>query len=167
MTAIMPTLGGNLQRLRKLRGLSQDKLAEMVDVSREHISRVENAETWVSVEMVKAFAGALGFEETEFFRDPANAVRRATPREALEVLAEALELPAPASRRAPRAARAPAPVSAILGKIAWTDARERAAAEVLAALSTLDEHELRALVSTAQAFAAGHEPQKKGEHGNS
>ena len=31
-----------IKQLRKLNGLSQEKLAEMIDCSREHIARIEN-----------------------------------------------------------------------------------------------------------------------------
>ena len=42
-------LGLNIAYYRKLRGFSQEKLAEIVDISRTHMSRIETADCAVSL----------------------------------------------------------------------------------------------------------------------
>ena len=47
-------LGLNIAYYRKARNLSQIKLAEMVDISRTHMSRIETADCAVSLDVVFA-----------------------------------------------------------------------------------------------------------------
>jgi len=62
-------LGLNISYYRKLRGLSQEKLAERVDISRTHMSRIETAECSVSLDVVFALADALQVEPCKLFED--------------------------------------------------------------------------------------------------
>ncbi|MBE6598211.1 MAG: helix-turn-helix transcriptional regulator [Ruminococcaceae bacterium] len=62
-------LGLNISLYRKLRGLSQEKLAEMVDISRTHMSRIETAECAVSLDVVFALANALEVEVWRLFEN--------------------------------------------------------------------------------------------------
>ena len=61
-------LGLNIAYYRKLRGLSQEKLAEKADISRTHMSRVETADCAVSLDVVFHLADALGVEPYTLFQ---------------------------------------------------------------------------------------------------
>ncbi len=52
-------LGKNIARYRYMRGLSQEKLAEMVDLSREYITRVEKGQKNISLKKLFAITDAL------------------------------------------------------------------------------------------------------------
>lgn len=62
-------LGLNIAFYRKLRGLSQEKLAERVDISRTHMSRIETADCAVSLDVVFALADALGVDTWKLFEN--------------------------------------------------------------------------------------------------
>lgn len=51
------TLGENLQRLRKAKGLSQDEVAEKLFLTRQSVSKWENNQAEPGVEKLKALAG--------------------------------------------------------------------------------------------------------------
>lgn len=52
-------LGLNIAYYRKERGLSQMQLADVVDISRTHMSRVENNDCAVSLDVIFSVAKAL------------------------------------------------------------------------------------------------------------
>ncbi len=52
-------LGKNIARYRQAKGLSQEKLAELVDLSREYVTRVENGQKNISLKKLFAIADAL------------------------------------------------------------------------------------------------------------
>jgi transcriptional regulator with XRE-family HTH domain len=52
---------------RKILGLSQEKLAEMVDVSTQTINDIECCRSWVSDRTLSNVAAALGFEVFQLF----------------------------------------------------------------------------------------------------
>ena len=54
-------LGLNITYYRKAKGLSQMKLAEQVEISRTHMSRIENCDCAVSLDVVFASAQGLLF----------------------------------------------------------------------------------------------------------
>ncbi len=58
-------LGKNIANYRKNKGLSQEKLAEKVDLSREYITRVERGQKNISLKKLFAIADAL---EVEFYK---------------------------------------------------------------------------------------------------
>lgn len=60
-------LGLNIAYYRKLRGLSQEKLAERTDISRTHMSRIETAECAVSLDVVFSIADALDIDPYKLF----------------------------------------------------------------------------------------------------
>lgn len=62
-------LGLNIAYYRKLRGLSQERLAEMADISRTHMSRIETAECAVSLDVVFSIADALCVEPYKLFQN--------------------------------------------------------------------------------------------------
>jgi transcriptional regulator with XRE-family HTH domain len=61
-------LGANLKRYRCFRGLSQAKLAEMVDISSNFISDIETGKRWLSSETLVNLAEALRVEAFEFLK---------------------------------------------------------------------------------------------------
>ncbi len=63
-------LGQNIAKYRQIRKLSQEKLAEMVDLSREYITRVENGQKNISLKKLFAIADALdvGFNQLTNFK---------------------------------------------------------------------------------------------------
>lgn len=60
-------LGLNVAYYRKLRGLSQMQLAEMVDISRTHMSRIEIADCAVSLDVIFAICDALDVSPNKLF----------------------------------------------------------------------------------------------------
>lgn len=48
-----------MQGIDKQKGLSQEKLAEIVDLSREYVTRVENGQKNISLKKLFAIADAL------------------------------------------------------------------------------------------------------------
>ncbi len=63
-------LGKNIAKYRKEKQFSQEKLAEMVNLSREYITRVENGQKNISLKKLFAIADALevGFNQLTDFR---------------------------------------------------------------------------------------------------
>jgi len=52
-------LASNLKKHRKMRGLSQEKLAEMADISWQTVNSIECHRTWVSDKTLESLADAL------------------------------------------------------------------------------------------------------------
>ena len=60
-------LGTNIAKYRKQKNLSQNQLAELVDVSREHIAKVETAKRNMSMNLLFNISSALNIPEYKFF----------------------------------------------------------------------------------------------------
>ncbi|MBP3672984.1 MAG: helix-turn-helix transcriptional regulator [Oscillospiraceae bacterium] len=60
-------LGLNIAYYRKQRGLSQIQLAEMVDISRTHMSRIETADCAVSLDVVFEICDTLKVSPSKLF----------------------------------------------------------------------------------------------------
>lgn len=60
-------LGLNISFYRKYRGYSQSKLAEMIDISRTHMSRIETAQCEVSIHILLDICEALQISPKELF----------------------------------------------------------------------------------------------------
>lgn len=60
-------LGLNIYYYRKAAGLSQMQLAELVDISRTHMSRIENNDCAPSLDVVFDIADALKVSEHRLF----------------------------------------------------------------------------------------------------
>ena len=60
-------LGLNIAYYRKEKGLSQNELAEAVDISRTHMSRVETADCAVSLDVVFDICKVLGVPPQKLF----------------------------------------------------------------------------------------------------
>ena len=59
--------GKNIQRARKACGLSQNTLAEMLDISREHLAKVETAKRGLSLDLIFRIADVLHIKEKDLF----------------------------------------------------------------------------------------------------
>ena len=60
-------LGKKVQRLRKAAGLTQEELAEKVEVSRAYIGYIEQARNTPSIELLEKIARALRVDIKELF----------------------------------------------------------------------------------------------------
>lgn len=60
-------LGLNISYFRKERGFSQMQLAEKIDVSRTHMSRIENNDCAVSLDVIFSIAKALDIPVHKLF----------------------------------------------------------------------------------------------------
>lgn len=61
------SLGLNIAYYRKDRGLSQSELAERVNISRTHMSRIETADCAVSLDVIFDICDALEIKPVELF----------------------------------------------------------------------------------------------------
>jgi transcriptional regulator with XRE-family HTH domain len=55
-------LGLNIQEARRSKGFSQETLADLADIDRGYIGKIENAKHAATIDMVEAIADALGIE---------------------------------------------------------------------------------------------------------
>lgn len=60
-------LGLNIAYYRKEKGLSQLQLAELIDISRTHMSRIETADCAVSLDVVFEICDALEVKPSKLF----------------------------------------------------------------------------------------------------
>ena len=67
MTNIKEHLGSNIRHYRTQLGLSQAKLAEMVDMATNYLGLVENGKKFPSSEMIERIAATLGKDTTDLF----------------------------------------------------------------------------------------------------
>jgi transcriptional regulator with XRE-family HTH domain len=56
------TLAGNIKKQRRILGLTQEKLAEIADISSNMINDIEGCRTWVSDKTILKLAAALHVE---------------------------------------------------------------------------------------------------------
>jgi len=67
MTDLRKVLALNMKQHRKRLGLSQAKLAELVEVSDNHIALIETGRRFPSITMLELLATALGIDILELF----------------------------------------------------------------------------------------------------
>ncbi|MDR1327166.1 MAG: helix-turn-helix domain-containing protein [Heliobacteriaceae bacterium] len=60
-------LGENIRKFRNQKGWSQQVLADYLVLTREHISRVENGQEYLSLRKVFLLADTLGVKVSELF----------------------------------------------------------------------------------------------------
>ncbi len=60
-------LGERIRELRKIRGLTQEQLAELIDVEQKHVSRLELGKSFPTIERLEKIAGALNVPLKDFF----------------------------------------------------------------------------------------------------
>lgn len=64
---IRQTVARNVRRYRKERGLTQERLAELADISNTYIANIECGKTWVSDKTLEKISDALGVGAHHFF----------------------------------------------------------------------------------------------------
>jgi len=67
MARVKELLALNLKTLRKKSGLSQEKLAEITDLSTQSISDIEGSRTWVSDKTLERLANAFNVDIYQLF----------------------------------------------------------------------------------------------------
>jgi transcriptional regulator with XRE-family HTH domain len=70
MTGLREIFAHNLREKRRNFGISQAKLAEMVNVSTHHIATIETARNYPTLDLVERMANVLNIEIYELFIDP-------------------------------------------------------------------------------------------------
>ena len=70
MTDIRKLLAANMKSFRKELGLSQAKLAELVDTAPRYITMIEGCKNFPSTDMLKRIAKALGKDTLDMFSMP-------------------------------------------------------------------------------------------------
>lgn len=67
MLTLKQKLGANIKYLRKKKGLSQEKLAEIINMEIPNLSNIERAKRFMTAETLEKFAKALNVTERELF----------------------------------------------------------------------------------------------------
>lgn len=70
-------LGIAILQLRKLQGLSQERLALEADIDRRYMSDVENGKRNISLDIIERIASRLGMEVSELLRHAENVGKNA------------------------------------------------------------------------------------------
>ncbi|MCL2804897.1 MAG: helix-turn-helix domain-containing protein [Treponema sp.] len=84
-TALRWILASNLKKHRKMLGLSQEKLAELADLSWQTINSIECHRTWVSDNTLESLADALKIDTFQLLLPLENTIQKPiTPNEAVK-----------------------------------------------------------------------------------
>ncbi len=78
--SLRKAVGQRLRDLRERAGYSQEKLANLADVHRTYVGRLERGESGVTVDMLAAILAALGTSLADFFTPFGHTFRPRTPR---------------------------------------------------------------------------------------
>jgi transcriptional regulator with XRE-family HTH domain len=78
------TLGSNIKRYRMINRLSQEELAERIDISANFLSSIEIGKKWVSPHTLAKLSNALHIASFELFK-PQNPVDSDTQRRTDEI----------------------------------------------------------------------------------
>ena len=66
-TTKLQKLGVNIQKYRKHKGYSQNELAELLDISREHLAKLETAKRRISLKLLFKLSDILDVKESDLF----------------------------------------------------------------------------------------------------
>ena len=66
-TTKLEILGRNIFNARKAKGLSQNQLAELLDISREHLAKLETGKRRISIKLLFTLSEILETNESELF----------------------------------------------------------------------------------------------------
>lgn len=66
-------IGDNIKAARQARGLTQDQLAEMLDISTHHLSSVERGEHMLHINKLIQLMNTLGCSANQIFKDAVTA----------------------------------------------------------------------------------------------
>ena len=58
-------LGQNIQKARKVKKLSQNALADILEISREHIAKIETGKRRISLKLLFLLSDVLDIQESE------------------------------------------------------------------------------------------------------
>ncbi len=83
MRPIKTLLGLRIKEIRKAKGLSQEKLSEMVGIDAKHLSRIEVGGSFPSLDTLAHLAEALNVELKDFFE---FAHKAESPRDLKEII---------------------------------------------------------------------------------
>ena len=61
----------NIRRLRKAKGLSQEKLGELAELHRTYVSQLERCKANISIDGLERIARILGVDTAELLQPPA------------------------------------------------------------------------------------------------
>jgi len=67
MASLREVFKENLKKNRRICGFSQEKLAEMAEVSTHHIAMIETGRNFPTAELIERIANALNIEAHELF----------------------------------------------------------------------------------------------------
>ncbi|MDR1972601.1 MAG: helix-turn-helix domain-containing protein [Treponema sp.] len=67
MTSIRELLGSNIKAYRNNLGISQAKLAEMIDMATNYLGLIEGGKKFPSADMIERIAAALGKDPPDLF----------------------------------------------------------------------------------------------------
>lgn len=62
-------IGNNIRRFRKQYSYSQERLAELIDISTNHLHRIETAKTHISLSLLLKMAETFRVEISELLKD--------------------------------------------------------------------------------------------------
>ena len=60
--------GRNIAKCRKAKKLTQNQFAELLDISREHLAKIETAKRGISINLLFKMSEVLNVSEKEFFK---------------------------------------------------------------------------------------------------
>jgi len=60
-------LGARIKEIRKSRGMTQEQLAEMIDVEQKHVSRIESGKNFPTIDRLEKIAATLNVPLMGFF----------------------------------------------------------------------------------------------------
>ncbi len=63
----LENFGKNIAKFRKQKKLTQNQLAEILDISREHLAKIETAKRGISINLLFRVSEVLGVPEKKFF----------------------------------------------------------------------------------------------------
>ena len=79
LRAVRLRVGRNVQRLRRARGLSQERFAELVGNTGKHMGQVERGEVNVGIDILSRIAAALSVDVADLFAVPPRRRRPEPP----------------------------------------------------------------------------------------
>lgn len=68
--SLRQVLAANLKALRRVRSLSQEELADLVEIDRTYVSALERSKYAASVDVLERLAKALEVEAADLLRNP-------------------------------------------------------------------------------------------------
>ncbi len=86
MDNVLENLGKRIAELRNKRNMTQDRLAELVNYSTNHIAKLESARTNPSFELLESIANAFNIEIKELFNFPEQHTEKYIRNKLMEVV---------------------------------------------------------------------------------